>query len=135
MAVVSVAIVFSFHLRSQPTSVERRVAFPFGLIFWFLSLACLANGLSNYMRTVRKYSKRRAIVQSGWKTEAVRQYRHELIMVSCGLLTIFSRYLSSLRWPLSRHASCFYPPMLQQQDEGTAHQRLKSIFSNSAPNR
>ena len=72
MAVVSVAIVFSFHLRSQPTSIERRIAFPFGLVFWFLSLACLTNGLANYMRTVRKYSKRRAIVQSGWKTEAVR---------------------------------------------------------------
>ena len=71
MAIVSTAIVVSFHLKSQPTSIERRIAFPFGLLFWFLSLACLANGFANYVKTVAKYSRRQALVQSGWKTQVV----------------------------------------------------------------
>ena len=75
MAVVSVAIVISFHLKSQPTSVERRIALPVGLVFWLLSLACLISGFSNYVKTVRKYARRKALVQSGWKTQVVCQFR------------------------------------------------------------
>ena len=71
MSVVSVAIVISFHLKSQPTSIEKRVALPVGLIFWLLSIACLASGLANYVSTVTKYSRRQALVQSGWKTQVV----------------------------------------------------------------
>ena len=71
MAVVSVAIVISFHLKSQPTSVEKRIALPVGLVFWLLSLACLISGFSNYVKTVRKYARRKALVQSGWKTQVV----------------------------------------------------------------
>ena len=71
MAVVSVAIVISFHLKSQPTSVEKRIALPVGLLFWLLSLACLISGFSNYVKTVRKYARRKALVQSGWKTQVV----------------------------------------------------------------
>ena len=71
MSVVSVAIIISFHLKSQPTSIERRVALPFGMLFWLLSLACLASGFANYVSTVTKYSRRQALVQSGWKTQAV----------------------------------------------------------------
>lgn len=72
MAIVSVAIVISFHLKNQPTAIERRIAFPLGLIFWLLALVCLASGLANYIRTVARYSRRQALVQSGWKTEIVR---------------------------------------------------------------
>ena len=71
MSIVSVAIVISFHLKSQPTSVERRLALPFGMIFWLLSLACMASGFANYVKTVTKYSTRQALVQSGWKTQVV----------------------------------------------------------------
>ena len=71
MAIVSVAIVVSFHLQNQPTAVERRLALPFGIMFWLLSLACLSSGLANYLRTVTRYSRRAALVQSGWKTEMV----------------------------------------------------------------
>lgn len=71
MSVVSVAIVISFHLKSQPTSLERRFALPFGMLFWLLSLACLASGFMNYVSTVTKYSRRQALVQSGWKTQVV----------------------------------------------------------------
>ena len=71
MSVVSVAIVISFHLKSQPTSIEKRIALPVGLIFWFLSIACLASGLANYVKTVTKYARRQALVQSGWKTQVV----------------------------------------------------------------
>ena len=71
MSVVSAAIILSFHLKSQPTSVERRIALPVGLVFWVLSLACLVSGFGNYLKTVRKYAQRRALVQSGWKTQVV----------------------------------------------------------------
>jgi len=71
MAVVSVAIVISFHLKSQPTSVERRFSLPVGIVFWLLSMACLASGVANYLKTVRKYARREALVQSGWKTQVV----------------------------------------------------------------
>jgi hypothetical protein len=50
MAIVSMAIVLSFHLKSQPTPLELRMAKPLGGIFWGLSLACLASGLANYIR-------------------------------------------------------------------------------------
>jgi hypothetical protein len=71
MAIVSVAIVISFHLKSEPTNLELRMARPLGIIFWLLSLSCLALGFGNYIQTVQKYSKRVAIVQTGWKTQSV----------------------------------------------------------------
>lgn len=98
MTVVSVAIVISFHLKSQPSRLELRMAResgaetflaalqfnesrmltrrfwclgPLGIIFWLLSLACLALGFGNYIKTVNKYSRRAAIVQTGWKTQSV----------------------------------------------------------------
>ncbi len=71
MAIVSIAIVVSFHLKAQPTPLELRMAQPLGIIFWFLSLACLALGFGNYIKTVNKYSRRAAIVQTGWKTQSV----------------------------------------------------------------
>ncbi|PQE03786.1 hypothetical protein CJF30_00006495 [Rutstroemia sp. NJR-2017a BBW] len=71
MTVVSLAIVLSFHLKSQPSALELRMAQPLGITFWILSLACLALGFGNYMKTVNKYSRRAAIVQSGWKTQSV----------------------------------------------------------------
>ena len=71
MAIVSVAIIISFHLKSQPTAIERRFSLPIGFIFWILSIACLGNGLANYIITVTKYGRRQALVQSGWKTQIV----------------------------------------------------------------
>lgn len=90
MAVVSVAIVLSFHLKHQPTDVELRMAKPLGAVFWVLSVASLMLGLGNYIsepwyrplswqrigsdraETVNKYSRRAAIVQTGWRTQTVR---------------------------------------------------------------
>ncbi|KAK7536039.1 uncharacterized protein J3D65DRAFT_627181 [Phyllosticta citribraziliensis] len=71
MAIVSVAIVISFHVKNEPSDFEKRMALPFGIIFWLLSLACLASGMANYIHTVTRYSTRRALVQSGWKTQTV----------------------------------------------------------------
>ena len=85
MAVVSVAIVLSFHLKHEPTPLELRMSRPLGVIFWVLSLAALAAGLGNYMKTVNKYSRRVAIVQTGWKTQSV-----------CGSSFALSRRLSVL---------------------------------------
>ena len=84
MSVVSVAIVISFHLKSQPTSIEKRIAFPVGMIFWVLSLACLTSGFANYVQTVTKYSRRQALVQSGWKTQVVSDLRFGLCLSFSG---------------------------------------------------
>ncbi|KAF6229267.1 hypothetical protein HO133_007383 [Letharia lupina] len=89
MSVVSVAIVISFHLKSQPTSIEKRIALPVGLIFWFLSVACLASGFANYVKTVTKYSRRQALVQSGWKTQVV------FTIVSCAIVAACVLFLST----------------------------------------
>ena len=75
MAVVSVAILISFHLKSQPSPLEKRIALPFGIIFWLLSVACLLSGTANYIKTVTRYSKRQALVQTGWKTQLVGRSR------------------------------------------------------------
>ncbi|KAF2667608.1 hypothetical protein BT63DRAFT_426462 [Microthyrium microscopicum] len=85
MAVVSVAIVMSFHLKTKPSQAELRVALPFGILFWLLSLACLMSGLANYVRTVMRYSERQAIVQSGWKTELVFTVVAVAIVAACVL--------------------------------------------------
>lgn len=53
MAVVAVAIVLSFHLKSRPSPAELRMAKPLGLVFWALSVACLLVGLGNYIRESR----------------------------------------------------------------------------------
>ncbi|KAF2238970.1 hypothetical protein EV356DRAFT_225221 [Viridothelium virens] len=83
MAVVSVAILVSFHLKQQASAIEKRLAFPFGIIFWLLSIACLASGLSNYIKTVTRYSRRQALVQSGWKTQMVFTVVAAAIVAAC----------------------------------------------------
>lgn len=50
MAIVSVALVLSFHLKHQPSAIELRMAKPLGAIFWALSVACLGVGVANYIR-------------------------------------------------------------------------------------
>jgi len=83
MAITSVAIVTSFHLKHAPTQLELRMALPFGIIFWLLSLACLISGFANYCKTVIMYSRRSAIVQSGWKTELVFSVAATAIIIAC----------------------------------------------------
>lgn len=85
MAIVSVAIFVNFHLKSQPTSLEQRLSHPLGILFWLLSLACLATGLAIYMRTVTKYARRRALVQTGMKTQIMFGIVSVAIITACGL--------------------------------------------------
>ena len=54
MAVVSVAIVLSFHLKHQATDLELRMAKPLGAIFWILSVISLLLGLGNYISESRQ---------------------------------------------------------------------------------
>lgn len=82
---MAVAILINFHLKHQPTQAERRASLPFGLIFWILSLCCLASGLANYIKTVTKYSRRMALVQSGWKTQVVYGVVAAVIVAACVL--------------------------------------------------
>jgi hypothetical protein len=104
MAVVSVAILISFHLKNQPSPLERKIALPFGIIFWFLALACLASGTANYIKTVEKYSKRQALVQTGWKTQLVSIASPYF----CDMLLIMSPGLYS-RCNLNRGCMCALP--------------------------
>lgn len=76
MSIVSIAIIISFHLKNQPTQLELRMALPLGVAFWALGVACLGLGFGNYVKTVRKYSRRMALVQTGWKTQVVRLIPH-----------------------------------------------------------
>ena len=71
MAVVAVAILISFHLKNEASELEKKVALPFGLLFWLLGIACLISGLNNYIKTVNRYSRRQALVQSGVATQVV----------------------------------------------------------------
>jgi O-antigen/teichoic acid export membrane protein len=50
MAVVSIAITLSFHVKHQPSDFERRMAKPLGVVFWCLSVVMLLIGLGNYIR-------------------------------------------------------------------------------------
>ncbi|KAJ9647766.1 hypothetical protein H2201_005471 [Coniosporium apollinis] len=86
MAVVAVAIMISFHLKHEPSPIELKLALPFGIIFWFLALACLINGFANYLKTVTHYSRRAALVQSGWKTQVIFTVVATAIVAACVLL-------------------------------------------------
>ncbi|KAI1174624.1 hypothetical protein F4777DRAFT_377262 [Nemania sp. FL0916] len=88
LSVVAVAIAVSFHLRAPPSALERRVALPLGLIFWFLSVACLVVGLGNYIKTVNKYSCKVAIVQSGWRTQFIMCFIALSIFAACVTLLV-----------------------------------------------
>lgn len=85
MAIVSVAILISFHLKNQASTLEKRIALPFGLVFWLLAIACLAAGLNNYIKTVSRYSRRQALVQSGTGTQLVFTVVATAIIAACVL--------------------------------------------------
>ncbi|KAI9865302.1 MAG: hypothetical protein M1824_003456 [Vezdaea acicularis] len=85
MAIVAVAIVISFHIKNEPTKVERKTAYPVGLVFGALALACLGSGVAGYVRTVQRYGERRAMVQSGWKTQVVFTVVAAVIVAACVL--------------------------------------------------
>lgn len=85
MAIVSVAIFINFHLKHQPTPLEQSMSRPLGIVFWLLSLACLASGMANYMKTVTKYAGRRALVQSGIKTQVIFGVVATAIIAACAL--------------------------------------------------
>jgi hypothetical protein len=71
MSVVSIAIILSFHLKEEPSDFELHMALPLGIVFWCLGMLCLALGFGNYVKTVTLYSRRTALVQTGWKTQTV----------------------------------------------------------------
>lgn len=48
-------------------------------------MACLVSGMGNYMRTVTKYARRRALVQSGVKTQIIFGVVATSIVAACAL--------------------------------------------------
>lgn len=91
MAIVAIAIVLSFHLKSQPSPLELRMAQPLGIIFWLLSLACLILGFGNYIKTLDKYSKKVAIVQTGWRTQSIMSLVALSIIGTCVILLVITK--------------------------------------------
>jgi uncharacterized membrane protein YidH (DUF202 family) len=83
MAIVSTAIILSFHLKETPSETEKQIALPFGAVFWVLSGLCLLSGTANYVTTVTKYSRRQALVQAGWKTQTIFTVVAIAIVVAC----------------------------------------------------
>ncbi|KAF4465167.1 hypothetical protein FALBO_7988 [Fusarium albosuccineum] len=95
MAIVSVAITLSFHLKSEATPLELRMAKPLGTVFWVLSVMTLFAGMGNYITTVNKYSKRAAIVQIGWKTHAIFGVTAVSIIGTCLILLVIAKIRDS----------------------------------------
>ncbi|KAK1252781.1 hypothetical protein MKX08_003968 [Trichoderma sp. CBMAI-0020] len=91
MAIVSVAITVSFHIKGTPSDLERRVAKPLGGVFWILSVVTLVLGAGNYIRTVNMYGKRAAIVQSGWKTQVILGFIAFSIIGTCIVLLVIDK--------------------------------------------
>ncbi|KAI6091400.1 hypothetical protein F4821DRAFT_255220 [Hypoxylon rubiginosum] len=91
MAIVAIAIVLSFHLKSQPSHLELRMARPLGIIFWLLSLSCLVLGFGNYIKTLDKYSKKVAIVQTGWRTQSIMSLIALSIVGTCVILLVIAK--------------------------------------------
>ncbi|EAS34881.1 uncharacterized protein CIMG_00235 [Coccidioides immitis RS] len=91
LCIVSGAIVLSFHLRAEPSRLERRMALPMGIVFWVLSLVCLSNGFTIYVRTLTKYSRHKALVQSGWGSHAVFVIVAIAIIGTCVILLSVNR--------------------------------------------
>ena len=56
---------------------------PLGIIFWLLALASLISGFANYVRTVAKYARKDALVQSGAKTQVIFGIVSGAIIVAC----------------------------------------------------
>ncbi|KAL4779531.1 hypothetical protein BJX76DRAFT_351717 [Aspergillus varians] len=88
LGIVSVALIISFHFQSRPSKLEERMSLPMGIIFWVMSLVSLGNGLANYIRTVKKYSRKAALVQSGWKTQLTFMVVGGVILGSCIVLLV-----------------------------------------------
>ncbi|KAI8686932.1 hypothetical protein LRP88_13705 [Fusarium phalaenopsidis] len=95
MAIVSVAITLSFHLKTEATPLELRMAKPLGTIFWALSVMTLFAGMGNYITTVNKYSRRAAIVQIGWKTHAIFSITAVAIIGTCLILLVIAKIRNS----------------------------------------
>ncbi|KAI8246793.1 hypothetical protein K4K55_003570 [Colletotrichum sp. SAR 10_96] len=94
MSIVSVAIVLSFHLKSEPSELELRMAKPLGVIFWCLAVSCLCLGIGNYIKTVNKYSRKAAIVQTGWRTQLVLSFVALSIVGTCIVLLVITKLAS-----------------------------------------
>jgi len=65
--------------------MERHIALPLGIVFFVLAVACLGNGFATYVRTVKRYARRQALVQSGWKTQVTFAVMAGVIVGCCVL--------------------------------------------------
>jgi len=88
LCIVSIAIVISFHFKHVPNELERKLSLPLGICFWVLSLTCLFAGLGNYIKAIRMYSKKTALVQSGPKTQFVMVIVAGSVVSACVLFLV-----------------------------------------------
>ena len=79
---------------TKPTPTGKRepskhVAVALGAVFALASLTWMGMAVGNYARTVEGYARRRAIVQSGWKTQVV---------MGCGGVLVLGTSLFLVVW-------------------------------------
>lgn len=65
LAIVSLAILTSYHLKHYPSKFERQISLPLGIIFFCLSLTSLVAGWMTYVKTIVRYARKAALVQRG----------------------------------------------------------------------
>ncbi|RPA75453.1 hypothetical protein BJ508DRAFT_230110 [Ascobolus immersus RN42] len=70
--VLGVAVMLSFHFKQEPTEVERRMAFPLGMIFWVLSFLSILAAAAQYFTNVMGYARQKASLGRGRLVKAIR---------------------------------------------------------------
>lgn len=118
MSVVSLAIIVSFHFKNEPSALELRMSLPLGIVFWCIGLICLASGFGNYIKTVTKYSRRFALVQTGWRTQ--------LVSLACEYACVW-RVLTTIGVcvGVGEHRDCLHPIPRNESGEMILFQLFK----------
>lgn len=136
LAVVSVAVFINFHLKHAPPPIEIRISRPLGYTFWLLSLACLSAGFANYVKTVAKYARRAALVQSGLKTQIVFGVVSTSIIAACGVFIAAEAQKAAMKGN-TMLASISSPGMVANYHVSTEHaisaqEQLLRLFGEAA---
>ncbi|KAL9049783.1 MAG: hypothetical protein Q9162_007030 [Coniocarpon cinnabarinum] len=104
LALVAGAIVVQFHFADYnesgdyiPRPLDRRVALGLSAVFAVYSLIWLSVAVTNYVRTVEGYARKRALVQSGWKTNSLVGSLGVMVLATCLYLVVVSSPLKKGR--------------------------------------
>lgn len=94
-----------------------------------LALACLAAGFANYIRTVAKYARNAALVQSGLKTQIVFGIVSTAIIAACGVfLAAEAQRADQIRNDVVPTAGVANPHVVEQTVQG----QVLALLGNAA---